>query len=81
MREPTPREEAILEALRRAKTNNEIASDLGLSVGKVKQVLSTMTARFGAKNRVDLALWAERRHVYRHVTDTHIGASGTSSIH
>lgn len=58
---PLPQKKrAILDAVAAGKSNKEISSETGLSVGTVKQYLSVLLCpRFGAANRTELAvLWA-----------------------
>ena len=60
----TPREEDVLLAVARGRTNAEIASDLIVSLGTVKAHLASIMVKLGARNRVELAMWAyETRRV------------------
>lgn len=54
----TPREEEVLLAVARGRTNNEIAGDLHVSLGTVKAQLAAIMLKLGARNRVELAMWA-----------------------
>ncbi|MEO8527650.1 MAG: response regulator transcription factor [Pseudolysinimonas sp.] len=54
----TPREEQVLLAVARGWTNAEIASDLFVSLGTVKTHLASVMLKLGARNRVELAMWA-----------------------
>jgi DNA-binding NarL/FixJ family response regulator len=60
----TPREEQVLIAVARGRTNAEIAADLIVSLGTVKAHLGSIMVKLGARNRVELAMWAyETRRV------------------
>lgn len=54
----TEREEAVLLATARGLTNSEIGEELYVSVSTVKFHLSSIMAKLGARNRVELAIWA-----------------------
>lgn len=58
---PTPltdREEEVLRAAARGRSNAEIAEELFISLGTVKTHLSSLQAKVGARNRVELAAFA-----------------------
>ena len=60
---PTPltdREEEVLRATARGLSNAEIAGELFISLGTVKTHLSSLQAKVGARNRVELAAFAWR---------------------
>lgn len=57
----SPRQRQIAELVRQAKLNKQIAFELGLSLGTVKEYLNKIYQQLGFNNRVELALWAERR--------------------
>lgn len=60
----TPREEELLVAVARGRTNAEIAAELFISLGTVKAHLASMMLKLGVRNRVELAMWAyETRRV------------------
>lgn len=60
----TPREEELLIAVARGRTNAEIAAELFISLGTVKAHLASMMLKLGVRNRVELAMWAyETRRV------------------
>ena len=54
----TDREEEVLRAVARGRTNAEIGADLFISLSTVKTHLSSLMAKVGARNRVELAAWA-----------------------
>lgn len=60
----TPREEDVLRAVARGRTNAEIAAELFVSLGTVKAHLASIMLKLGARNRVEVAMWAyETRRV------------------
>jgi DNA-binding NarL/FixJ family response regulator len=54
----TPREEQVLMAVAHGRTNAEIAAELFVSLGTVKTHLASIMVKLGARNRVELAMWA-----------------------
>ena len=42
----------------RGRTNSEIAADLHISLSTVKTHLTSLMSKLGARNRVELAMWA-----------------------
>ncbi len=54
----TEREEAVLLTVARGKTNTEIGQDLYISISTVKFHLASLMTKLGARNRVELAIWA-----------------------
>jgi len=54
----TVREEEVLVTVARGKTNSEIAEELRISLGTVKTHLGSLMDKLGARNRVELAMWA-----------------------
>ncbi|WP_432158669.1 response regulator transcription factor, partial [Streptomyces sp. bgisy153] len=54
----TPREEEVLLAVARGLTNTEIADCLHISLSTVKTHLASLMAKLGARNRVEIAMWA-----------------------
>ena len=50
----TPRQEVILRAVARGKTNKDIAAELRISEQGVKMHVSRLLERYGAENRVEL---------------------------
>ena len=54
----TPREEDVLAAVARGLGNPEVASELHISLSTVKTHLASLMAKVGARNRVEVAIWA-----------------------
>jgi DNA-binding NarL/FixJ family response regulator len=54
----TDREEDVLDRVARGRTNAEIACELHISISTVKFHLTGLTTKLGARNRVELAMWA-----------------------
>jgi DNA-binding NarL/FixJ family response regulator len=54
----TAREEDVLLAVARGLTNLEIADSLYISLSTVKTHLASLMAKLGARNRVEIAMWA-----------------------
>ena len=54
----TSREEQVLFPVAQGRTNSEIASDLHISPSTVKTHLASLMRKLGARNRVELAMWA-----------------------
>jgi DNA-binding NarL/FixJ family response regulator len=54
----TSREEQVLLTVARGQTNSEIAADLHISPSTVKTHLASLMRKLGARNRVELAMWA-----------------------
>ena len=54
----TEREEEVLVVLSRGRTNAEIAGDLYISLSTVKTHVASLMQKLGARNRVELAMWA-----------------------
>jgi DNA-binding NarL/FixJ family response regulator len=54
----TGREEQILTAVARGRTNHEIGTDLFISLSTVKTHIASLMAKLGARNRVEIAIWA-----------------------
>jgi DNA-binding NarL/FixJ family response regulator len=53
----TPREEDVLLAVTRGRTNAEIADELRISLSTTKTHLASLMAKLNARNRVELAMW------------------------
>lgn len=56
----TLRELQVVRLVHDAKENKEIADELHLGVGTIKEYLVIIFRKLDVKNRVALALWAER---------------------
>lgn len=54
----TVREEEVLVTVARGRTNAEIADELHISVSTVKSHLASLMNKLGARNRVEIAMWA-----------------------
>jgi len=54
----TQREEEAVLAVARGRTNSEIATDLHVSLSTVKTHLASVMAKLGARNRVEIVMWA-----------------------
>jgi DNA-binding NarL/FixJ family response regulator len=54
----TRREEEVLLTVAGGRTNAEIARDLHISLSTVKTHLGSLMAKLGARNRVEIAIWA-----------------------
>jgi DNA-binding NarL/FixJ family response regulator len=62
----TDREEQILATVARGRTNSEIAAELHISLSTVKSHIASLMAKLGARNRVEIAIWAyETKRVKR----------------
>jgi len=54
----TDREEEVLATVARGRTNAEIAEELHISLSTVKAHLASLMNKLGARNRVEIAMWA-----------------------
>ena len=54
----TEREEEVLLTVARGRTNAEIASELHISLSTAKTHLASLMSKLGARNRVEIAMWA-----------------------
>jgi DNA-binding NarL/FixJ family response regulator len=54
----TDREEQVLLTVARGRTNSEIADELHISLSTVKTHLASLMSKLGARNRVEIAMWA-----------------------
>ena len=54
----TDREEEVLVTVALGRTNAEIANELSISLSTVKTHLASLMNKLGARNRVELAMWA-----------------------
>ena len=60
-RDLSVREKQIVELIQQAKLNKEIAHELHLSEGTIKEYLNRIFRKLGVSNRTELAIWAFRR--------------------
>jgi DNA-binding NarL/FixJ family response regulator len=62
----TAREEQVLAAVAAGRTNTEIAAELYITLSTVKTHVTSLMTKLGARNRVEIAIWAyETRRVRR----------------
>jgi len=54
----TDREEEVLLTVASGKTNAEVADELHISLSTVKFHLASLMQKIGARNRVEIAIWA-----------------------
>ncbi|MBB5805667.1 DNA-binding NarL/FixJ family response regulator [Saccharothrix ecbatanensis] len=54
----TGREEQILVAVASGRTNNEIAGEFHITLSTVKSHIASLMTKLGARNRVEIAMWA-----------------------
>jgi DNA-binding NarL/FixJ family response regulator len=60
----TEREEQVLAAVARGRSNDEIARELHITLSTVKSHVGSLMAKLGVRNRVEIAIWAfETRRV------------------
>jgi DNA-binding NarL/FixJ family response regulator len=62
----TEREEQILATVARGRTNGEIAAELHISLSTVKSHIASLMAKLGARNRVEIAIWAYETRRIKH---------------
>lgn len=65
----TPRQRRVVRALLAGSTNREMAGRLGLREQTVKNQLSVIYSKLGVRNRLELAVHAERYGLLDHVKD------------
>lgn len=62
----TAREEQVLAAVAAGRTNTEIADELYITLSTVKTHVTSLMTKLGARNRVEIAIWAyDTRRVRR----------------
>ena len=54
----TGREETVLLAVARGRTNNEVADELHISLSTVKTHIGSLMTKLAVRNRVEIAMWA-----------------------
>lgn len=59
----TERERSILRMLARGHTNQEISDTLAISVGTVKNHISSILGKLDVRDRTQAALWAVQNHI------------------
>ena len=55
----TFREQQLVDLVKQAKSNKEIAYELSLTVGSVKEYMHRVFKKVGVRSRLELALWKE----------------------
>jgi DNA-binding NarL/FixJ family response regulator len=58
----TDREEQVLAAVARGRSNDEIARELHITLSTVKSHVGSLMAKLGVRNRVEIAIWAYETH-------------------
>ncbi|GAA3914976.1 response regulator [Actinoplanes auranticolor] len=58
----TDREEQVLGAVARGRTNAEIAAELHITLSTVKTHVTSLMNKLGARNRVEIVIWAYETH-------------------
>jgi DNA-binding NarL/FixJ family response regulator len=58
------REKQLVELVQQAKSNKEIAFEMSLTVGSVKEYMHRVFKKLGVRNRTELAMW--RMRAYSH---------------
>jgi DNA-binding NarL/FixJ family response regulator len=58
----TDREEQVLGAVARGRTNAEIAAELHITLSTVKTHITSLMNKLHARNRVEIAIWAYETH-------------------
>ncbi|WP_236788726.1 response regulator transcription factor [Amycolatopsis sp. GM8] len=62
----TGREEQVLTAVARGRTNSEIADELYITLSTVKTHIGSLMAKLGARNRVEIVIWAYETNRVKH---------------
>jgi DNA-binding NarL/FixJ family response regulator len=62
----TDREEQVLTAVARGLTNGEISEALYITLSTVKTHIASLMGKLGARNRVEIAMWAYETNRVRH---------------
>jgi len=58
----TEREEQVLAAVARGRSNDEIARERYITLSTVKSHVGSLMAKLGVRNRVEIAIWAYETH-------------------
>lgn len=61
----TDREEQVLAAVAAGRTNSEIAQQLHITLSTVKTHITSLMNKLGARNRVEIAIWAHETNRVR----------------
>ena len=56
----TEREEQVLADVARGLSNSEIATNLYITLSTVKTHIASLMTKLGARNRVEIAIWAHQ---------------------
>ena len=56
----TDREEQVLIEVARGRSNSEIAASLYITLSTVKSHIASLMTKLGARNRVEIAIWAQQ---------------------
>ena len=59
----------MLLTVARGRTNTEIADELHISLSTVKTHLASLMAKLGARNRVEIAMWAYETRAHRPLSE------------
>ncbi|MCS7478587.1 response regulator [Umezawaea endophytica] len=65
----TEREEQVLATVASGRTNSEIADELYITLSTVKTHVASLMAKLGARNRVEIAIWAYETNRVRRSPD------------
>ena len=71
----TDREEEVLRTVARGRTNAEIADALHISLSTVKTHIASLMSKLGARNRVEIAIWA-----YETKADSALSSADSTSL-
>lgn len=68
----TAREEQVLLAAARGRTNSEIGDELSISLSTVKTHIAALMRKLNARNRVEVVMWAYETRRVRHLIGARI---------
>jgi len=63
------RERQVVNLITKGKQNKEIAGELHLTEGTIKEYLNRIFRKLGVSNRTELAVWAVTQHSARVITE------------
>jgi DNA-binding NarL/FixJ family response regulator len=66
----TSREEQILATVAQGLTNSEIAREMHITLSTVKTHVASLMTKLGARNRVEIAMWAYETNRVRNTRRT-----------